>query len=515
MLVCAWAILLPACAVLPERGPATQTHALSDPSTTLARLTHSSRPADAANAAESGFRLLPSADHAFAARHTLAQVVERSLDAQYYHVHRDTAGAAFLRDLLQAAQRGVRVRLLVDDLHNTPIVPWLAALAAQPSAEVRFFNPLAARRGEVAWRLLASGDEFARVNRRMHNKLLIADNAVAIFGGRNIGDEYFAVGDHANFIDLDVLAAGQVAQDLSQVFDRYWNSEQAWPFVALEALPPQPDAAAAEFWRQTEAMQLKVTPAALDPLGNTPLSAQLNAGHLKLIWAPATVLADPPSKVLMPVVLDEPTAAMRGQLDLIANATSEVLLVNPYFVPNDKGLQLMAAAHAKGVRGIFVTNSLGSTDVPLAHYYYARKRARMLKLGMEIYELSPTLPQRTLSLGNFGRSLARLHAKGGIVDRRWLMVGSVNLDARSALLNTEMSVNIDSPLLAQQARQLITGEQNRNLYRVTLDDDGQSTRWSWTEHDGTPRSTTQSPYFDGWLWFKLMLQSWLVDESLL
>ena len=442
-------------------------------------------------------------------------MVERSLDAQYYHVHRDTAGAAFLRDLLQAAQRGVRVRLLVDDLHNTPIVPWLAALAAQPSAEVRFFNPLAARRGEVAWRLLASGDEFARVNRRMHNKLLIADNAVAIFGGRNIGDEYFAVGDHANFIDLDVLAAGQVAQDLSQVFDRYWNSEQAWPFVALEALPPQPDAAAAEFWRQTEAMQLKVTPAALDPLGNTPLSAQLNAGHLKLIWAPATVLADPPSKVLMPVVLDEPTAAMRGQLDLIANATSEVLLVNPYFVPNDKGLQLMAAAHAKGVRGIFVTNSLGSTDVPLAHYYYARKRARMLKLGMEIYELSPTLPQRTLSLGNFGRSLARLHAKGGIVDRRWLMVGSVNLDARSALLNTEMSVNIDSPLLAQQARQLITGEQNRNLYRVTLDDDGQSTRWSWTEHDGTPRSTTQSPYFDGWLWFKLMLQSWLVDESLL
>ncbi|MFN0185189.1 MAG: phospholipase D-like domain-containing protein [Aquabacterium sp.] len=506
-------IALQACAVLPERGPATESRAVVDHQTALARIAQASWPAG--DAADSGFRLLPIADHAFAAREDIARLAQRTLDAQYYHIHHDSAGATFLRSLRDAARRGVRVRLLVDDLHNAAIMPWLKSLAVEPGVEVRFFNPVPARRGDALLRLLGSADDFDRANRRMHNKLFIADNVLAVFGGRNIGDEYFARGGDANFIDLDMLAAGRVVQDLSRVFDRYWNSEHAWPLADLERLPGQPALIQSSFEQDSARLALKVAVVPRDPLGQTPVGEQLAAGRLALHWADAAVYADPPSKVMAAAVLDEPTAAMRGQMELIESATSEVVLVNPYFVPSEQGLQLMAAARDKGIRGIFVTNSLGSTDEPLAYFYYSRKRSRMLKLGMELYELSPTLPQRTQTLGSFGRSLARLHAKGGIIDNRWLLVGSVNLDARSALLNTEMLVALDSPVLAQQARRLITGEQFLNMYRLSLDSDGLTTRWNWTDVDGTARTSTESPHFDGWIWLKLLLQSVFVNENLL
>jgi putative cardiolipin synthase len=509
------AVWLGGCAALPPRGVAEASAAFSDTgNTTLAQLAAASRPAD--ETAPSGFRLLATGEFAFGARIALARRAERCIDVQAYHIHRDVAGRALLRELRDAAARGVRVRLLVDDYHVGDIEPLLADLAAHANVQVRLFNPLPLRSGLPIMRLLLSPGEFERHNHRMHNKLFVADNAMAVFGGRNIADEYFMGHAEANFIDMDVIATGAVVPDLSRAFDRYWNSDAAWPLHTVQGRPGSADASARE---RLDAELRGATPAVAtyrtDPVGQTSVEAQLQQGRLVLHHAGAQVFADPPEKALTDLPLPGPSAAMSGLLGVIAAAREEVAIVSPYFVPGSVGMPMMVTAARAGVRTVLYTNSLATTDEPLVHHRYSSYRAAMLRLGVEIHEISPVAVRRSLSFGSFGTSTPRLHAKVAVVDRRHLLVGSVNLDGRSAVGNTEMAVAIDSPALSAELGQALRGERTDILYRLRLGADGQSIEWLYRDEQGLAHVSTEEPGTSAWLRFKLWLQSLLVEERLL
>lgn len=507
-------LLLAACAGMPPRTEPPESRAFTDTATTtLGRIAAASRPTG--NQEVSGFRLLPMGEFAFTARTTLAARAERSIDAQYYHVHNDAAGVTFLRELRDAAQRGVRVRLLVDDFHAAPIYPLLQGLAAYPNVEVRLFNPLPARHGSSLMRMLLSLSEFKRVNHRMHNKLFVADNAVAVYGGRNVANEYFMSSQTANFVDIDVISVGPVVQALSQSFDRYWNSEHVWMLRDVLPPPEEPAALRADFERrQLAAPPLMLTHYVQDPLGQSSVPVQIEAGRLQLAAGTAQVHADSPNKVDNPGhLLPTLTNAMRGKLDTIARAQSEVVIVTPYLLPGPVGLRMMKEASDRGHSATIITNSLASTDEPLVHRAYSRSRAQILKLGMQLYEFSPTLTRRSMRFGNFGTSLSRLHAKAAMVDRRWLVVGSVNLDARSAIYNTELGVVIDCPPLTEQAVQLLASDDYGSMYQLRLAPDGETVQWWTTDNAGRNTVITEEPgaslLQDVALWF----QSLFVDDT--
>ena len=512
-------LVLGGCSSLPARGPlpVSQAFAQADVATTpLARVATASTPAGAQGL--SGFRLLPTGEHAFDARAALADTAERSIDAQYYHLQDDAAGVAFLSSLHQAAQRGVRVRLLVDDFYAGDAFDLLLALNAERGVEVRLFNPLPWRSGAPLTRLLLSWPDFDRAQRRMHNKLFVVDNVAAVFGGRNIADAYFRWHGAANFVDLDLLAIGPVVPALSATFDAFWNSELAWRVdrVPRAGLGAAGGAGGRSLFDPLPAQVPRPTSAAsLDPLKQTPVRDQLRTGVLPLHWGSATVNADPPTKITDPVALNRPTRAMSAKLAVIAQAREEVIIVNPYFVPDPQGMRMMADAIGKNVRGTVITNSLESTDEPLVHRAYSRYRKEILRMGMQLYEMKSLQPARGGDFGDFGASIGRLHIKGAAVDRRWLLVGSVNLDGRSAVLNTELAVNIDCPPLAAEALLLLGPEPWRAMYRVTLADDGQTLQWHRVDADGRVEVLVEEPGDVGWWRAWHRLQSLFVDEFML
>jgi len=511
LLVATLGLALTACAGLPPRDAPPATLALAaDGAAPLARVAQASRPAH--ETLPSGFRLLPSGESAFAARIALADRAVQSIDAQYYHVHDDGAGHALLRALRDAARRGVRVRLLVDDLYSAPIADLLRALAAEPHAQVRLFNPLPARHGAPLARLALSWPEFERVNHRMHNKLFIVDGAVAIYGGRNVGDAYFMRDGEANFVDLDVLSTGTVVRDLAAAFDLYWNSDRVWPAQAV--LGPAGDADRAAFERRTTATTVATaTEPPRDVLGQTPVATQLAEGRLQLHFGSARVAPDPPQKADPAAPRGQPGAAMRAQLEVIAAASSDVALSSPYFLPGGLGMQLLIEARRRGIQALVLTNSLGSTDEPLAYFAYAPHRADMLRHGIELYELAPTLARDAGGFGRFGTSVARLHAKLATVDRRWLLVGSVNFDARSAAINTELAVAIDCPALALEAMRVLAGDAFRSMYRLRLAAGGERLEWLSVAADGGVQVHALEPHDDLWLRLRLHLQSLFVSED--
>jgi cardiolipin synthase C len=512
LLASVW-LLLGACASLPPRGDMQSSQAATDTDgTPLARIAAASRPAGESD--PSGFRLLPMGESAFSARVALAERATRTIDAQYYHIHADGAGKLFLRSLRDAARRGVDVRLLVDDFYSGEIEGLLLGLAAYPHVQVRLFNPLPARGGSPTWRLLMSWHEFDRVNHRMHNKLFIADNAIAIYGGRNLGDEYFMRDGEANFIDLDVLSTGQVVQDLSQAFDLYWNSAQAYALQRIVVAPQDVAATRDDFEREVREAGVGAEPAR-DALGQTPVPAQLAEGRLALQYGSARVFPDPPSKAAEPVLPDRPSAAMRGQLQAIEAAQSDVVLSSPYFIPSGFGMRTLTEARQRGIQVLVLTNSLGSTDEALAHAAYSLYRPELLRMGVELYELGPMLAPAAGGFGRFGQSIARLHAKLAVVDRRWLLVGSVNLDSRSALFNTELGVAIDCPPVAIAALRVVAGDAFRSMYRLRLADDDRGIEWISTDVGGHLVVTNQEPQDDSLLRLRLWFQSLFVDEALL
>ncbi|RST55414.1 phospholipase D-like domain-containing protein [Variovorax sp. MHTC-1] len=506
--------MLTACAGLPSGVQRPSSQARTDVADTrLAAVAAASLPAG--NGQLSGMRLLPAGDQAFEARIALVRAAEKSIDVQYYQIADDLSGRQFLRGLADAAARGVRVRLLVDDLHAAGQDALLAGLAARPNLELRMFNPLAVRDGGVASRVLFSLHEFSRVNRRMHNKLLVADNVFAITGGRNIANEYFGRSEPANFIDMDMFAAGSVVRELSMVFDGYWNSEHAYPIQSLAAAEFSSEASRGRFDDTVRAAgAADLTVAARDPLGQSSVGSQLANGRLELHIAAARVIADAPAKAAPGDASLAYGAVMNGKLELMQSARSEVLVASPYFVPGRRTLEILKQATDNRVRVSVITNSLATTDEPLAHFGYARYRGALLQMGVSLFELMPGAETRDGAAGELRGSLGRLHAKVAVVDQRWLYIGSLNMDRRSAHSNTEMGLIVDSPELAGQVASLLQGERLPRSYQVrsTADQPG----LQWVAQDGQEKLVFADEPNSNWgQRLRLSVVSMFVDEELL
>ena len=467
----AWG-LLSGCAALPSDVRRQPSEAITEVAgTPLARLAASATPDDKRHL--SGLRLMPEGPEALATRLALARRAQKSLDVQYYVLASDQSGRQFLRELRDAAARGVRVRLLLDDLHVADQDDLLMGLAAHDNVQVRLFNPLPVRGGALQTRMLLSMHQFERVNRRMHNKLFIADNSIAITGGRNIANEYFMRSESANFIDMDVLSIGPVVRGLADVFDRYWNSELAYPIEALV-----PDAGSRRESREAFDHWLDDERAATPEHG---VPVQLTPDALALRFAPVSVFADEPAKAS--AAQGSSATAMNSTLQLMQSAHSEVTIVSPYFVPGERGLRLMEEAIHQGVHVSVMTNSLAATDEPLAYWGYARYRRAMLKLGVSVSELSPSPNRKPEMIGDLRSSLGRLHAKVAVIDRRWLLVGSMNMDGRSSLSNTELGLVIDHIDLATEALQLMQQHWANSHYRLRIEPTRAGIEWVEPDDD--------------------------------
>jgi len=413
---------------------------------------------------------------AFAARMLTARAAQRSLDVQVYLWHDDPTGRLLLEEARSAAERGVRVRLLIDDNGGPALDPLLAMLDALPGLEVRLFNPTVSRGW---WRWLAWIREFSRLHRRMHNKAWIVDGCLAIVGGRNIGDAYFASDARMSFADLDLLALGRVAEEVGESFDRYWNAPHAWPAAALlggvEAMSAEAFAGLLAADRR-EPLVHERAQAALRSM----LLHDLSLGVLEWERVPVRLLVDDPSKVVVPAA-----GAGRGLLEPLlgafGNPEHRLDLVSPYFVPGRDGVQVLAALVARGVRVRVLTNSLAATDVPAVHAGYARWRTQLLRAGVELYELRPDARRRRrrsrrVRLLDRKAPPASLHAKTFAVDGQRIFVGSFNLDPRSAALNTEMGLVVDSAVLAGRLGSALDVIHPHVAWKVMLDPDGRP-RW--------------------------------------
>ncbi len=413
----------------------------------------------------SGFYPLGDGLDAFVSRLELIKHAEKTIDAQYYLFHDDLAGNMFMDSLVQAADRGVRVRLLVDDLNIVPFDLTLAVVNQHNNMEIRLFNPIAARRiGRGVQAVLG----FERVNRRMHNKSLVVDNQVAIVGGRNIGNEYFK-NSSVEFADLDMISIGSVVPDISKEFDRYWNSSLSYPVDSLVpelALNELSTHVVQQNWSQLKhSEEAKIY---VDRLKNAPLISKIKQDKAMWYWGHASVYADAPEKVLLPESDHSThlTPQLKGYID---KADHDLLLFTPYFVPGKKGVEYFAGLVNRGVKVTVVTNSLAATDVTAVHAGYSKYRKDLLKAGVSLIEVKPSALKTERSIT--GSKRASLHAKTFLIDQHYLFIGSLNLDPRSAFLNTEIGVVYNSPELAKDFYRAMKNMDSKHVWFLRLKDD--------------------------------------------
>jgi cardiolipin synthase C len=487
------------CASLPSNSGRQTSKAFETPEqTVLGRWTIERRAQDKARS-ESGFRLLDTVEAAFAARVALIAQAQRTLDLQYYAIHADSSTELLLERLRDAARRGVRVRILLDDFNTVGKDAQVLRLAFEPNVEIRLFNPVPGSRASLVARLVTSLKDMERVQKRMHNKLFIADNAVGITGGRNLGDAYFGSSEKSNFVDLDVLAAGAVVRAMSASFDHYWNDELAYPMQKLvsaeelEALrKPAADQDEGDPSRPI-AKAVAATPAPIPTASVLPdvtrtavVTAQpsMDLRKVTLTWAPALVLADKPGKIGPgDDEADAGETVVDGLLQLMEQARQEVLIVSPYFVPGKDMMAAFGRMRGKGVRIRVLTNSLASNDAPAAHAGYARYRKDLLAMGVELHEMradqegTAAGSGSTAGLGSgaaaagskMGSRRASLHSKAVFIDRRLAVIGSMNLDLRSQRKNSELALLIRSAPLAREAATQVESTMANGAYRLELD----------------------------------------------
>ncbi len=449
-------------------------------------------PLTAQHPGVSGIYPLADGRDAFAARAMLAAAAQRSLDVQYYIWHKDITGTLLFDALRQAAERGVRVRLLLDDNNTSGLDQTLTMLAKQKNIEIRLFNPFVPR----SPRALAFVTDFSRVNRRMHNKSFTADNQATIVGGRNVGDEYFGAAGDVLFADLDVLAVGPVVDEVSHEFDRYWNSPSAYPAQLLLTKPVAGDAAtiAAEADRIDDT---KAAEAYVQALRTSPFVRQLMDRQLAFEWARTRMISDDPAKVLDQA---RPGTGVAENLEnLLGVPEKELDLISPYFVPGKAGTKAFADLAHKGVGVRVLTNALEATDVAAVHAGYAKWRKPLLEAGVLLYESRRSWEQGDAreQPGRFGSSASSLHAKTISVDDRRIFVGSFNFDPRSVELNTEMGLVIDSPVLARQLGQAMRTTIPQRAYQVLLAPDG-SLYWIARNANGSTTRYDTEPGTSVW-----------------
>jgi putative cardiolipin synthase len=495
-LVCVVTGLLGSCARLPPRPDLPQQLAIGPAAGGV--LDQLIAPHEATHSNQSAFRLIHEGTEAFASRLQATRLASRSVDIQSYIWHADLTGMYFAQELLRAADRGVRVRVLLDDMDARQGNDAIAALATHPGVEVRMFNPFASRHGLLG--MVGEGvRSFSRINRRMHNKSWIADNRIAIVGGRNVGDEYFGASDAVNFVDLDFAMIGAVVRDASASFDRYWNSASAYPMEALTAASVSGDAL-----RRVRAF-LDAHAAAAE---NTRYAARLRAdetvrrlfdGDWPMQWASSyRFVADDPAKVLLKERDTRATRVGAALLPIVEGSHQRLAVISPYFVPGREVTQLLTGLAAGGRQVQVLTNSLAANDVAAVHGGYSRYRRPLLDGGVQLWELKPLGGDRVDS-SPLGSSGASLHTKAVAVDGRVLFVGSFNLDPRSIWMNCEQGVVVESEALARQLEQIFTQQTSGpHAWRVEVRAD--ELRWSddRAEFDSDPRAPT-SRRFQAWL----------------
>jgi cardiolipin synthase C len=469
-IVAAVALLITGCASLPPPEGRVATSAVTD--TDATRLGRGVASRVTANPGKTGIHPLPEPRGAFAARVLLAEAAERSLDVQYYIWHGDETGYLLFEALWRAAERGVRVRLLLDDNNTGGLDETIATLDAHPNLEVRLYNPVA-HRGARALDFLT---DFARVNRRMHNKSFTADNQATIVGGRNVGNEYFGAGNAVVFADLDVLAVGSVVRDVSREFDVYWNSPSAYPAASLVAAAA-PDAAARIAARFAAARADPASVLYIEAVREADLIRELLGDGLALEWTTARLEYDDPAKTLDATGRTD-VLLLPELMRTMGSPTIGLDLVSPYFVPGAAGTAVLAALAGSGVEVRILTNSLATSDVGAVHAGYAKRRADLLRAGVRLYEFKPSAKNLQDDQRLFGRSSsAALHAKTFAVDRDRIFVGSFNFDPRSARLNTEMGLVIDSPTLARRLATVFDTDVPMLAYEVRLGANGRTLEW--------------------------------------
>ncbi len=540
--LCSTFLLLSACAELPQNVHRPVSTALASPTgTPLAGLVQQRRQAVSARN-ESGFMLLDGPPAAYGSRLALAESARKTLDLQYYAIHADASTERLLTAVRDAAARGVRVRILLDDFHSTGRNASVMRLAFVPNIEMRMFNPVPGSRGSSLARLFNAIEDASRIQQRMHNKLFIADNVLGVTGGRNLGDAYFGNAQAGNFVDMDVLAAGPIVQDLSRSFDAYWNNERAYP---VQSLVTREELEALRSEARSERAKDANTGAPRPPDGEPrpgnarPTAEQQNRAwdekamdlrSASFVWAPAAVLVDKPAKIPADIpgggastgkapglvvaqqgqrrtaaaprgslggaadAASNGDTVVEGLLQLIGQAQRDLLIISPYFVPGPDMKQAFASAVARGVKIRVLTNSLASNDAPVAHVGYARHREDLLTMGIGLYELRSEQAGLGSAFGSAGgstpgESRSMLHSKVLVMDGRLLVVGSMNLDLRSQLQNTEIALLIRSDELCRVAAGQIETAMNKGAWRVEQSD-GRLV-WRAPQESGLKDSTTE------------------------
>ena len=462
---------------------------------------------------ESGYLLLGNGLDAFVARVVLAQRAERSIDTQYYMIHNDVVGSLFVDQLYKAAERGVRVRLLVDDIDQEGRDFGAAVLDSHPNIEVRIFNPFARNTG----RTLQYVTGFGKQTRRAHNKSFTVDNQATILGGRNIGDEYFEADPELAFLDLDVLAVGPVAGEVSASFDQYWNNQLSYPISTLveSTLTPQEIDQRKKIFddfiaRQAESEYLRY-------LRDSDLANRLRQDRVIYHWGVGAVVADNPEK------LTHDTTEIKYHLSqqlapYMADIQGELIVFSPYFVPGKSGVAFFKQLRDRGVQVKILTNSLASTDVGIVHAGYARYRKALLRMGVELYELNRNLSReerKAIKEGGIGRSKSSLHAKCFVLDRETAFIGSLNLDPRSVVQNTEIGVVLKSPPIANHIADSFDSQIDKVAFRLELKKEKNgSERLLWHGIvDGEKRTFAHEPYTGFWKRFGVGFMRLLPIES--
>lgn len=430
---------------------------------------------------------------AYSSRVLLVRSAEKTLDVQYYIWRRDSTGLLLLYELYLAAERGVRVRLLLDDLGSFGLDDWLARLNDHPNIEVRLFNPLSSRK----IRMLGFVTDFSRANRRMHNKSITADQAMSIVGGRNVGDEYFAATEGVLFADLDVLTIGPAAETVSHDFDLYWNSLSSYPVEHLFQQKVSTEVLMKELsgvFNHPDSLKYVVA------LQNALFTKQFVNQELPFEWVPVRLVSDNPAKGMGEAV--DSDLLLYRLVPLLGESVEQLDLVSPYFVPTKNGAKYFAELARQGAKIRILTNALEATDVAVVHSGYMKHRKKLLKSGIELYEMKETVDiydgEEREKQKIFGSSSSSLHAKTFAINKHQVFVGSFNFDPRSARLNTELGFVIDSPTMAASLDEIFSDKLKYAAYKVELTEKGKL-RW---HNEQPPIVFTSEPNIS---WFKRTL----------
>ncbi len=436
---------------------------------------------------------------ALGARLRMIETAESSIDLQTFLIKPDLAGSLMWLALYSAAERGVKIRLLFDDVFTTARDDQIASLNAHPNVEIRVFNPLS-RNSTAAVNFLL---DFARVNRRMHNKVTITDGSFAIIGGRNIADEYFSIGTQYDFADFDLFVAGYPVQKLSETFDTYWNDAWSLPFAIVHDGDVAP---LSEAYEQFQARALDQEVSIYERALGSEYIRKLENGQVPVHFGRARIVADDPKKLRTPSGIG-PFAVGDAFYNSLGRAKSSITVVTPYFIPEEYGTEYLEKLVRNGIDVTIVTNSLASTNHPYTHGHYARYRKRLLLAGVNFFEV-----RASTSRSNEGAEIPlTLHTKIALIDEAYVFVGSANVDPRSIRQASEIGMLIRSPSLAEEIQKQLDAALPIYTYKVSISDAG-ILQWEETASKNS-KLLPQEPSAGIWRKLVAKVSGWLPIES--